>query len=81
MQVGHQTLRTESHKLINSIRNKEELPYQRKEYIIVSIYKKGNKTDCIKFCGTSQQSGARGNVVVKALCYKPEGRRFRYDSR
>jgi hypothetical protein len=24
----------------------------------------------------SSQQGVRGSVVVKALCYKPEGRRF-----
>jgi hypothetical protein len=34
------------HKLINSIWNKEELPKEWKELIIVPIYKKGDKTDC-----------------------------------
>jgi hypothetical protein len=33
-------------KLINSIWNKEELPEQWKESIIVPVYKKGDKTDC-----------------------------------
>jgi hypothetical protein len=33
------------HKLINSIWNKEELPDQCKESIIVPIHKKGDKTD------------------------------------
>jgi hypothetical protein len=33
------------HKLINSIWNKEELPDQWKEFIIVSLHKKGHKTD------------------------------------
>jgi uncharacterized protein YfaP (DUF2135 family) len=35
----------EIHKLIISIWNKEELPEERKESIIVPIYKKGDKTD------------------------------------
>jgi hypothetical protein len=34
------------HKLIYSIWNKEELPQQWKESVIVPIYKKGDKTDC-----------------------------------
>jgi hypothetical protein len=34
------------HKLIISIWNKEELPEDWKESIIILIYKKGNKTDC-----------------------------------
>jgi hypothetical protein len=33
------------HKLINSIWNKEELPDQWKESIIVPVHKKGDKTD------------------------------------
>jgi hypothetical protein len=37
---------TEIHKLINCIWNKEELPEQWKESIIVPVYKKGDKTDC-----------------------------------
>jgi hypothetical protein len=32
---------SEIHKLINSLCNKEELPYQWKESIIVPVYKKG----------------------------------------
>jgi hypothetical protein len=34
------------HKLITSIWNKEELPHQWKESIIVPIHKTGDKTDC-----------------------------------
>jgi hypothetical protein len=34
------------HKLITSIWNKEELPEQWKESIIVPIHKTGDKTDC-----------------------------------
>jgi hypothetical protein len=41
IQAGGNTLRSEIHKLINCIWNKEELPEQWKEYIILPIYKKG----------------------------------------
>jgi hypothetical protein len=34
------------HKLIRSVWNKEELPDQWKESIIVPVHKKGDKTDC-----------------------------------
>jgi hypothetical protein len=36
-----------------SIWNKEELPQQWKEYTIVLIYKKGDKTDCNNYRGIS----------------------------
>ena len=38
------TIRSEIRKIINSIWNKEELPEEWKEFIIVPIYKKGDKT-------------------------------------
>jgi hypothetical protein len=43
---GGETLYIGIHKLICSVWNKEKLPQQRKESIIVSIYKKGDKTNC-----------------------------------
>ena len=43
--------RCEIHKLIISIWNKEELPEEGKESIIVPIYKKGDKTDCSNYRG------------------------------
>jgi hypothetical protein len=46
VQAGDNTLRSKIHKPTNYVRNKEELPQQRKESIIVPIYKKGDKTDC-----------------------------------
>jgi hypothetical protein len=46
VKAGGRTICSEIHKLINSIWNKEELPEQWKESIIVPIYKKGDKTDC-----------------------------------
>jgi hypothetical protein len=52
-QTGGETLRSKIYKHINSIWNKEELPDQWKESIIVQIHKNGNKTDCSNYCGTS----------------------------
>jgi len=46
IKAGCKTVRYEIHKLIISIWNKEELPAEWKESIIVPIYKKGNKTNC-----------------------------------
>jgi hypothetical protein len=46
IQAGGQILRSKNHKLIKSIWNKEELPDQWKESIIVPVHKKGDKTDC-----------------------------------
>jgi hypothetical protein len=43
IQARGNTLRSEIHKLINYIWNKEELPEQWKESIIVPIYKKGDR--------------------------------------
>ena len=43
------TIRSEIHKLINSIWNKEELLEEWKESIIVPIYKKGDKRDCSNY--------------------------------
>jgi hypothetical protein len=41
------------HKLINSVSNKEELPDQWKESIIVPVLKKGDETDCSNCRGIS----------------------------
>jgi hypothetical protein len=53
IQAGRETLRSEIHKLITLIWNKEELPHQWKESIVVPIHKKGDKTDCSNYRGTS----------------------------
>jgi hypothetical protein len=53
VQAGGDTLRSELHKLINCIWNKEELPEQWKESIIVPVCKKGYKTDCSNYRGIS----------------------------
>jgi hypothetical protein len=44
IQAGGEMLLFTIHKLINSVWNKEELPDQWKESIIVPIHKKGDKT-------------------------------------
>jgi hypothetical protein len=45
VQAGGEILLSAIHKLINSVWNKEELPDEWKESIIVPIYKKDGKTD------------------------------------
>jgi hypothetical protein len=46
IQAGGNTLRSEFQKFINRIWNKEELPEQWKESIIIPVYKKDDETDC-----------------------------------
>ena len=53
IKAGGSTIRGEIHKLIISVWNKEELPDDWKESIIVPIYKKGDKTDCNNYRGIS----------------------------
>jgi hypothetical protein len=43
IKAGGRTIHSEIHKLINSIRNEEELPEQWKELIIVPVCKMGIK--------------------------------------
>jgi hypothetical protein len=49
IKAGGETLYSEIHRLICSIWNKDELPQQWKESIIVPIYKKDDKTDCYNY--------------------------------
>jgi mannosyltransferase OCH1-like enzyme len=51
--TGSRTLNSEIHKVIHAIWNKEELPEEWKESIIVSICKKGDKTDRGNYRGIS----------------------------
>jgi hypothetical protein len=46
IKAGGETLYPEIHILICSIWNKEELPQQWKESVLIAIHKKGDKTDC-----------------------------------
>ena len=47
--AGCKTIGSEIHKLITSIWSKEKLPEDRKESTVVSVYKKGDKTDCSNY--------------------------------
>ena len=51
--MGGRTIRSEIHKLIISVWNKEELPEEWKESIIVRMYKESDKTDCSSYSGIS----------------------------
>jgi hypothetical protein len=58
IKAGGETLCSEIHRLKWSIWNKEELPQQWKESIIVPIYKKSDKNDCNNWRGISLLSTA-----------------------
>ena len=45
IQAGCRTIPSDIHKLTNSVWNREELPQELKELIIVPIYEKGDTTD------------------------------------
>jgi hypothetical protein len=65
-----ETLCSEIHNFICSIRNKEELPQQWKESIIIPIRKKGDKTDCNNCRGISLLSTAYkllSNILLTRL--------------
>jgi hypothetical protein len=53
IKAGGEMLLSAIHKLINSLWNREELPDQWKESIIVPVHKKGDKTDCNNYRGIS----------------------------
>ena len=53
IKAGGSTIRCAIHKLIIATWNKEELPGEWKESIIVPIHKKGDKTDCNNYRGRS----------------------------
>jgi hypothetical protein len=53
IQAGGEIILSAIHKLINSGWNKEELPDQWKESIIVPVHKKDDKTDCNNYRGIS----------------------------
>jgi hypothetical protein len=53
IQAGGETLLSAIHKLINSIWNKEELPNQVNESIIIPVHKKNDKAHCNNYSGIS----------------------------
>jgi hypothetical protein len=53
IQAGEEILRSEIHKLVKLIWNKEEFPHQWEVSIVVPIHKKGDKTDCSYYRGIS----------------------------
>jgi hypothetical protein len=70
IQTGGEMLLSAIHKLINSIWNKEELPDQWKAAIIVSVHKKGDKTDCNNYRGISLLSTSYkilSNILLSRL--------------
>jgi hypothetical protein len=65
-QAGGEILVSVVHNLITSIWNKEELPDQWKESIIVPIHKIGDKTDCNNYRGISLLSTSY-NILTNIL--------------
>jgi hypothetical protein len=53
IKAGGVIIRSENHKLTISIWNKEELPEEWKDSVIVPVYKKGDKRDCSNYQGIS----------------------------
>jgi hypothetical protein len=70
IQAGGEILLSMIHKLFNSVWNKEELPDQWKESIIVPVHKKGDKTECSNYRGISLLSTSYNilsNVLLSRL--------------
>jgi hypothetical protein len=70
IQAGGGTLHSAIHILIKLIWNKGELPHQWMESIIVSIHKKGDRTDCSSYRGISLLSTSNkilSNIILSRL--------------
>jgi hypothetical protein len=72
IQVGGETLLSAIHKLISYIWNKEELPDQWKESIVVPIHKKDDKTDCNNYRGISLLSTSYKIILSRLNPYIDE---------
>ena len=69
IKAGGSIIRCAIHKLIVAIWNKEELPGNWKESIIVLIHKKGDKTDCSNYRGNYVQTFVQHPALkVKSIC-------------
>ena len=76
IKAGGSINRREIYKLIISIRNKERMPEEWKESIIVPIYKKGDKTDCNNYRGISLLTTTYkilSNILLSRLSPYTEG--------
>ena len=72
IKAGGRIIRSEMHKLINPIWNKEKFPEEQKELIIVPVYRKGDKTDCSNCGGVSLLSTTYkflSNILLSRLTY------------
>jgi hypothetical protein len=72
IQARGETLHSEIHKLIRLIWNKNELPHQWKESVLVPIHKKGDKTDCFNYRGVSLLSTSYkilSNILLSRLTW------------
>jgi hypothetical protein len=72
IQAGGEIILSAIHKLINSVWNKEELPDQWKEsiVIIIPIHKKDDKTECNNYRGISMLSTSYNilsNILLSSL--------------
>jgi hypothetical protein len=70
IQAGGKILLSVIHKRINSIWNKEELPDQWKESIILPVNKKGEKIDCNYYRGISLLSTSN-NILSNIVLSRP----------
>jgi hypothetical protein len=69
IQAGGETLRSEIHELIKLIWNKEELPHQWKESVVIPVDKKGDKTDCSNYRDIALLSNSY-KMVSSILLYR-----------
>jgi hypothetical protein len=70
IQAGGEILLSAIHKLINSDWNKDEMPDQWKESIILPVHRKGDKTDCNNYRGISLLSTSYkilSNILLSRL--------------
>ena len=49
--------------------NTEEIPQDFKDVMIITIFKKGDRANCVNFCGISLLSVAR-KILTKVLLYR-----------